>query len=98
MPSAIIFDTNAGYNSYLVGLSAPIGGAHKVFGSWTLAQPSGSLRAEYNGKNQNTYSLGYSYDFSKRTNMYAYVSYQSNWAFVDSAKSTIVGTGLRHRF
>ena len=97
-PSAIIFDTNAGYNSYLIGLSAPIGGAHKVFGSWTMAQPSGSLRAEYNGKNQNTYSLGYTYDFSKRTNLYAYVSYQSNWAFVDSAKSTIVGTGLRHRF
>ncbi len=97
-PSSIIFDTNSGYNSYLVGLTAPIGGAHKVFASWTMAQPISSLREEYNGKNQNTYSLGYTYDFSKRTNMYAYVSYQSNWAFVDSAKSTIVGTGLRHRF
>ena len=97
-PSAIIFDQDAGYNSYLVGLSAPIGGAHKVFGSWTMAQPNSSLRDIYNGKNQNTYSLGYTYDFSKRTNMYAYVSYQSNWAFVDSAKSTIVGAGLRHRF
>jgi len=96
--SNLIFNTNVAYNSYLVGLSAPIGGAHKVFGSWTMAQPTASLRDIYNGKNQNTYSLGYTYDFSKRTNLYAYVSYMSNWAFVDSAKSTIVGTGLRHRF
>lgn len=97
-PGAISFNTNAGSNSYLVGLSAPIGGAHNVFASWQMAQPISSLRDEYNGKNQNTYSLGYTYDFSKRTNLYAYVSYMSNWAFVDSAKSTIVGTGLRHRF
>jgi len=95
--SAIIFDTDVAYNSYLVGLTAPIGGAHKVFGSWTMAQPTAGIR-DVGGKNQNTYSLGYTYDFSKRTNLYAYVSYQSNWAFVDSAKSTVVGTGLRHRF
>ena len=98
--SGIIFDSNIGNNNYLVGLTAPIGGAQKVFASWQMAQPNGSLRDLYNGNanNMNTYSLGYTYDFSKRTNMYAYVSYVSNWAFVDSAKSTIVGTGLRHRF
>ena len=96
-PGAIIFDNDVAYNSYLVGLTAPIGGAHNVFGSWTMAQPTAGIR-DVGGKNQNTYSLGYTYDFSKRTNVYAYVSYQSNWAFVDSAKSTIVGTGIRHRF
>ena len=95
---AIVFDTNAGNNSYLVGLTAPIGGVHNVFASWQMAQPVASLRDSYNGKNQNVYSLGYTYDFSKRTNIYAYVSYMSNWAFIDSAKSTIVGTGIRHRF
>jgi len=96
-PSSIIFDTDVAYNSYLVGLTAPIGGAQKVFASWTMAQPTAGIR-DVGGKNQNTYSLGYTYDFSKRTNVYAYISYQSNWAFVDSAKSTIVGTGIRHRF
>ena len=98
--SGILFNSNAGYNSYLVGLTAPFGGNQSVFASWTMAQPTGSARDLYNGNanNQNTYSLGYTYDFSKRTNVYAYVSYQSNWAFVDSAKSTIVGTGIRHRF
>ena len=97
-PGSIIFEQDAGFNSYLVGLSAPIGGAHNVFGSWQMGQPNGNLRDSFGGKNMNTYSLGYTYDFSKRTNLYAYVSYVSNWAFVDSAKSTIVGTGIRHRF
>ena len=103
-PSGVIFNQDSGFNSYLVGLSAPIGGAHKVFGSWQMAQPNSSQRDLYTaatgneGKNMNIYSLGYTYDFSKRTNLYAYVSYMSNWAFVDSAKSTVVGTGIRHRF
>ena len=98
--SGIIFNQDIGFNSYLVGLTAPIGGAQKVFASWQMAQPNSSLRDLYanEGKNMNTYSLGYTYDFSKRTNVYAYVSYVSNWAYVDSAKSTIVGTGIRHRF
>ena len=95
---AVAFNQDASFNSYLVGLSAPIAGGHSVFGSWTMAQPSAGMRDIYNGKNQNTYSLGYTYDFSKRTNIYAYVSYQSNIAFVDSAMATTVGTGIRHRF
>ena len=28
-------------NSYLVGLSAPIGGASNVFGSWQMVDPKG---------------------------------------------------------
>ena len=95
--SGVVFAQDAGFNSYLVGLTAPIGGVHNVFASWNMGQPNSNLR-DLNGKNMNTYSLGYTYDFSKRTNLYAYVSYVSNWAFVDSAKSTIVGTGIRHRF
>ena len=102
--SGIIFNQDIGNNTYLVGLSAPIAGGHNVFGSWQMAQPNSSLRdvmSEQTGRdgvNMNVYSLGYTYDFSKRTNLYAYVSYMNGWAFVEGAKSTIVGTGIRHRF
>lgn len=79
-------------NSYMVGLSAPIGAASNVFGSWQHASPNGDL------KNTDVFALGYTYDLSKRTDLYAYGSYTKNFAFVDDLKSTAVGVGLRHRF
>lgn len=84
-------------NSYLVGLSAPIGGASSLFGSWQRVDPSNSdLTGD--DANMNIYSLGYTYDLSKRTNLYAYGSYATNYAFLDDVKSTAVGIGVRHRF
>lgn len=97
-----LFSDGVGFNSYLVGFSAPIGGASKVFGSWQMAQPNGNLQsyapAVIGVNNMNIYSIGYQYDFSKRTNLYSYISYAQNYGFVDSAKSTIVGVGMRHMF
>ncbi|WP_313622217.1 porin [Achromobacter sp.] len=87
-------------NSYMVGLSAPIGGASQLFGSWQMVDPSNNnLNALENGaETMNVFSLGYTYDLSKRTNLYAYGSYAKNYAFLDDAKSTAVGVGIRHRF
>ncbi|MGE8682308.1 MAG: porin [Achromobacter marplatensis] len=90
-------------NSYLVGLSAPIGGASSLFGSWQRVDPSNDNLGVVNGRpgadaTTNVYSLGYTYDLSKRTNLYAYGSYAKNYAFVDDLKSTAVGVGIRHRF
>ncbi|MNN59637.1 Outer membrane porin protein precursor [compost metagenome] len=83
-------------NSYMVGLSAPIGGASKLFGSWQMVDPSND---RINGaETMNVFSLGYTYDLSKRTNLYAYGSYATNYAFLDDIKSTAVGVGIRHRF
>ncbi|MBO9354514.1 porin [Bordetella petrii] len=79
-------------NSYLVGLSAPIGGASNVFGSWQRADPNKGL------EKMDIYSLGYTYDLSKRTNLYAVGSYADGYAFVDGNKMLTVGVGLRHRF
>jgi predicted porin len=56
------------------------------------------MKDVYNAQNQSAYNLGYTYDFTKRTNAYAYVSYMDNLATVDTAKSTVVGVGLRHQF
>ena len=84
-------------NSYMVGLSAPIGGASKVFGSWQMVDPSNG-RLTNGDETMNVFSLGYTYDLSKRTNLYAYGSYADNYAFLNDVKSTAVGIGLRHRF
>ncbi|ARP82819.1 porin [Bordetella genomosp. 8] len=88
---------------WMVGLSAPIGGATSVFGSWQRANvkdsslyTSGTFAGE--DSNMNVYSLGVTYDLSKRTNLYALGSYTNNYGFVDGLKSTLVGVGIRHRF
>ncbi|CAM4343383.1 porin [Bordetella muralis] len=84
-------------NSYMVGLTAPIGGASKLFGSWQMVDPSND-RLTGGDESMNVFSLGYTYDLSKRTNLYAYGSYIKNYAFLEDVKSTAVGVGIRHRF
>ena len=93
-----IYDTNWGVNSYQIGLTAPIGGAGKVFASYNMARPNGNMQEAYNATNMSVYNLGYSYDFTKRTNMYTYVSYANNYGTVDGLKSTVLGLGVRHQF
>ncbi len=92
-----IFADDFKANSYLVGLSAPIGGASNIFGSWQRVDPSND-KLTGDDSNMNIYSLGYTYDLSKRTNLYAYGSYSTNYAFLNDVKSTAVGVGVRHRF
>jgi len=84
-------------NSYLLGLSAPIGGASTIWASWQRADVNNS-RLTGDDATSNTFSLGYTYDLSKRTNLYAMGSYGDNWAFQDDLRSTAVAVGLRHRF
>jgi predicted porin len=92
-----LYQDGYGANSYLVGLSAPINAASKVFASWQLATPTGSADIVDNGS-QSIYSLGYEYNFSKRTIAYAYASYANNYLMIEGAKSTAVGVGMRHAF
>ncbi|MCC9161911.1 porin [Alcaligenes sp. MMA] len=90
-------------NTYLVGLSAPVG-AGTVMGSWTMADPRSAPDALANSgaswemKKQHTFSLGYSHPLSKRTNVYAIGSYAKNVHFLPDGKSTLIGVGLRHQF
>lgn len=83
-------------NSYLLGLSAPIGGASSLFGSWQRVSANDKLTGD--DATMNIFSLGYTYDLSKRTNLYTYGSYSKNYAFNDGVKATAVGVGIRHRF
>jgi GBP family porin len=88
---------NSKVKSYLVGLTAPIGGSSSVFGSWQRADPNNS-NLTGDDQTMNTYSVGYTYDLSKRTNLYAYASYSKNFAFLDDVTSTVGVVGIRHRF
>jgi predicted porin len=91
----VLYDASFGANSYLLGASAPITGTQKVFASVQYATPVASMAA---AANLSIYSVGYQYDFSRRTNAYVYASQAQNYAFLDGAKSTAYGIGLRHSF
>jgi len=84
-------------NSYMLGLSAPLDEGSKVFTSWQLIKPK-NTRLTGDDETTNVVSVGYTYDLSKRTNLYSYVSHATNYYFIDKVKSTAVAVGLRHRF
>lgn len=83
-------------NSYMIGATVPLG-RHAIFGSWQRATPNNSSLTGDDAA-FNVYSLGYTYGFSKRTNLYAYASYGDNYAFQRDARDTAAAVGVRHRF
>ncbi|MEQ4619094.1 MAG: porin [Corticimicrobacter sp.] len=87
-------------NNWAFGVSAPLGGG-KLMAGWAQSKAKGELRdlidEVADAKTQNNYAIGYTYDLSKRTNVYAVGSYIKGYAFQDvTATQAIVG--LRHRF
>jgi len=92
-----IFEKGFKANSYMLGLSAPLGDGSKVFTSVQIIKPKNN-KLTGDDETTNVYSVGYTYDLSKRTNLYSYVSHATDYYFVDGVKSTAVGVGLRHRF
>ena len=95
--SDMLFDKGFQNRSYLVGATVPIGGYGSVFGSWQMMQPTGSLNDELTASQQ-IFSLGYTYAFSARVNLYTYASYAKNYAMVRDTSSSMAGAGLRYRF
>ena len=51
-----------------------------MFGSWQMVDPKGDYAKDRDLKKMHVFSLGYTYDLSKRTNLYAYGSYSKNYA------------------
>jgi general bacterial porin, GBP family len=96
--SALVFAPSVGYNSYIVGATIPVNAVSRVLLSWTMIAPNTNMKDAYNAQNQSSFNLGYTYDFTKRTNLYTYVGQTQNYATVDTAKSTVVGVGIRHQF
>lgn len=96
--SALVFAPSTSFNAYIVGATVPVNAVSRVLLSWTMIAPDGNTKTLYSAKNQQSLGLGYTYDFTKRTNLYTYVGQVTNYATVDTAKSTVVGLGMRHQF
>ena len=82
----------------MLGFTLPLGEASKIFSAWTRAANTSSSRSLNSVGAQDAYSIGYQYDFTKRTNLYAATSYATNIGFTDNTKSFYLLTGIRHRF
>ncbi|QVQ27045.1 porin [Achromobacter deleyi] len=100
-PTAKSFGTNVAVdgfkaNSYLVGLTVPLG-ASSILASWQRADPDSDLLTGGDSA-MNVYSIGYTYNLSKRTNLYVLGSYATDYAFIDGVNSTVGMVGVRHRF
>jgi predicted porin len=96
--NALVFAPSVGYNSYIVGATVPVNPVSRVLLSWTMIAPNTNMQDAYSAQNQSSYNIGYTYDFTKRTSVYAYAGQSVNYATIDDAKSTVVGVGMRHQF
>lgn len=92
---SITFSEGVNRASYLVGLTMPVNSSSRIFASWTFIDDQ---VVDISPANQSAYNFGYSYDFTKRTNMYAFVSSMNNVYTVASIKSTMLGVGIQHVF
>ena len=94
----LVFAPSVGTNSYIVGLTVPVNPVSRVLLSWNMLTPNTNMQDAYNASNQTAYNIAYTYDFTKRTNLYALFGYMNNVGTVDTAKSTLIGLGMRHQF
>jgi general bacterial porin, GBP family len=83
---------------YGLGVSVPIGDSSKLIFSWQGLQPRGTLNLIDDLATQNIYSAAYSHSLSKRTDFYVWGSYGNNFQTFSTAKSSVIGTGMRHIF
>lgn len=97
----VLFVQGARTNSWMLGLSAPVGGAGKVFANVQQMIPGGDFKetiGALSSATQTTASLGYTYNMSKRTNLYAFYSYTNNVFMVSDVTANQLGVGVTHRF
>lgn len=88
--------------NYMVGVSAPVGAAGSVMASYIVNQNRTQGLTDADSKQ---FALGYQYDLSKRTNVYA--SYARNTNEANSVERQVLGdaksantynVGIRHKF
>lgn len=90
-------------NTFFVGAAAPVGNG-ELIAQWSLAKPN--WRWEDTGtkaRKVHVYSLGYVYDVSPRTQLYAFGAYGKNYDMenvfhADNSNSRRVALGITHSF
>jgi len=88
-------------NNYALGVRVPLDGSWLAVNWQSARLGSGAYkdgRVAAGGKSSQTlYSVVYSYDLSKRTNLYAFGTYGTGYAFNNVGVTQAI-VGLRHRF
>jgi len=93
----IVFAEGAGTNGWNVNVAAPVGANGTVMAAYQGMSHTGVI-ADLGGATQNTFGLGYSYAFTKRTNVYAMYAYTNNWQNIAGLSGNTGTVGLRHSF
>ena len=93
----IVFADGAGTNAWNINASAPVGANGTVMAAYQGLTHTGVV-ADVGGATQLTWGLGYSYAFTKRTNVYAIYSYVNNFQGIAGLSGNTGTVGLRHSF
>jgi len=93
----IVFADGAGTNAWNINASAPVGANGTVMAAYQGLSHTGVV-ADVGGATQLTWGLGYSYAFTKRTNVYAIYSYVNNYQGIAGLSGNTGTVGLRHAF
>lgn len=97
--AGVLFD--AGYDSQatLLGLTVPMGGGEdELMLSWQTKQPKGRLASDSVFATQSIFGVAYTYGLSKHANLYFWASYGNNFQMIRTAKSSVIGAGMRYLF
>jgi len=93
----IVFAEGAGTNAWNINASAPVGANGTVMAAYQGQSHTGVV-ADVGGATQLTWGLGYSYAFTKRTNVYAIYTYVNNFQGIAGLSGNTGTVGLRHAF
>jgi len=93
----IVFADGAGTNAWYVNATAPVGASGTVMASYSGMSATGIV-SDVGGATQNSFGLGYSYAFTKRTNAYAMYAYVNNYQNIAGLSGNTGTVGIRHAF
>ena len=94
----VVFADGAKINAYNINFLIPVGASGRVMAAYQAATNAGTLSDLGYAATQNTYGLGYQYDFSKRTTGYAIYTYVNNYLNVSGLSGNAAYVGMRHSF
>ena len=96
----MVFDESIAVNAVMMGVFVDISKTDILFGTIQATSPTASMNNALGSfvSPQQTYSIGYTHELTKRTGLYAFASYASNYSMVPGLNTTMVGAGVRHRF
>ena len=97
--AGVLFDKGFDSQSAMIGLTIPMGGlSDELMVSWQLQQPQGRLVGNPTFATQSIVGVAYTHVLSNRLNLYFWGSYGNNFQMVSTAKSSVIGAGMRYVF